>query len=67
MTILNKKQVLSETRAIAASLGLTFKEQKNYINGQKGYKVIHRKSGDLLSNNMTVSYTHLTLPTIYSV
>jgi len=55
MTILNKKQVLSETRKIAAELGLTFKEQLSYINNQKAYKVIHRKSGKLLSSNMTLS------------
>lgn len=52
---MNKKQILQATRLEAKRLGLTFKEQLNYVNGQTAYKVIDRKSQRLLASNILLS------------
>ena len=54
MLLTTQKEILSFVRAEARQLGLTFKQQQNYINGNKAYKVIDRKSGVLLASNMTL-------------
>ncbi|MDP8176369.1 hypothetical protein QJU83_02275 [Pasteurella skyensis] len=58
MTFLNKAATLSQIRAYAGKLGMTFKAQNATINNQQAYMLINRKTKKVIA-------THFTLHTAY--
>lgn len=55
MTTLNKTQILSETRAIARDLGMTFRlDNTMTLNSQPAYELVDRKTGKVLDSNFTL-------------
>lgn len=53
---LSKAQVLSETRAIARNLGMTFRVNDSAsLNNQPLYDLVNRKTGDVISKNFTLA------------
>ena len=51
----NQVKALSEVRAYAKNLGMTFKRQNATINGKTAYLLTNRKTGVVLAKNLTVS------------
>ena len=54
MTHFTQAQALSEIRAYARNLGMTFKRQNATINGKAAYMLINRKTGEVLAKNFTL-------------
>lgn len=54
MTYYTKAEMLKSLRKDARNQGLTFKEQKAYINGQQAYMFVDRQSKEILSKNHTL-------------
>lgn len=55
MTTLNKSEVLSETRAIARQLGMTFRvDDSIMINNEPAYELIDRETGARLAKTFTL-------------
>ena len=48
------KDKLTRLRASAAMLGLTFKDQKKYVNGRRAYCLVDRCTGEVLHSDYTV-------------
>lgn len=59
MSYMTRAEMLSETRKIAAGLGLTFKEDgsRRFYNG-KAYMLTNRKTGEVIMRNMTLDMGH---------
>ena len=51
----NLTQALSEVRAYAKTLGMTFKRQNATVNGKSAYMLISRKTGEVVAKNLTLS------------
>lgn len=58
MILTTQKDTLSYLRFEARQLGLLFKQQQNYINDNKVYKVVDRRTGALLASNMTLTMAY---------
>lgn len=54
MTNFTQAQALSEIRAYAKNLGMTFKRQNATINGKSAYMLTNRKTGEVLAKNLTL-------------
>lgn len=54
MSNFTQAQALSEIRAYAKNLGMTFKRQNATINGQAAYMLTNRKTGEVLAKNFTI-------------
>ncbi|MDP8173147.1 hypothetical protein QJU93_07225 [Pasteurella skyensis] len=54
MTFLTKKATLSEIRAYAKKLGMTFKAQNATINNQQAYMLINRTTKQVIATNFTL-------------
>lgn len=54
MSNFTQAQALSEIRAYAKNLGMTFKRQNATINGQAAYMLTNRKTGEVLAKNFTL-------------
>ena len=54
MTNFTQAQAVSEIRAYARNLGMTFKRQNATINGQAAYMLTNRKTGEVLAKNFTL-------------
>ena len=49
------KHKISYLRVAAKDLGLTFTDQKTYIDNQRAYCLVSRKTGDIVSKGYTVA------------
>ena len=59
MKALTKKEMLSETRAIAKEFGMTFKVDDSVTyNGESVYCLIDRNSKNVILENMTLSKSY---------
>ena len=54
MTNFTQAQALSEIRAYAKNLCMTFKVQNATINGKQAYMLTNRKTGVVLAKNFTL-------------
>ena len=61
----NQVKALSEVRAYAKNLGMTFKRQNATINGKTAYLLTNRKTGVVLAKNLAVSTSYEEMQTGY--
>ena len=54
MSNFTQAQALSEIKAYAKNIGMTFKRQNATINGKAAYMLTNRKTGVVLAKNFTV-------------
>ena len=52
---LTTKELLTELRTYAKTLGMTFKRQNATINGKTAYMLTNRKTGTVLAKNLTLA------------
>ena len=65
MSYFTQAKALSEVRAYAKNLGMTFKRQNATINGKTAYLLTNRKTGVVLAKNLAVSTAYEEMQTGY--